>query len=302
MSAHQDVREGGTWTRSQRWKNDVLYLLARGSLAVLTRLPRRWLLAIGRGTGAAVRALLPRPLAVAEGNVARVFPAYSVEQRRALVRDVYRTLGEVLGETLALLGGAAPLQMTDEARRVFDDARREGRGVVFASAHLGPWESVAAGLVGAGIPLVALARESYDPRFMRLYERLRGARGVGVIYRGSVGAAARIVRTLRGNGVLGVPMDLRSRVPSIEAPFLGLPARTAVGPARIALRTRAAVIVGTAERVDGRLAVTARRLETRDLATGEAGERLLTERINEELSRRILAFPEAWPWMHPRWD
>ena len=54
-------------------------------------------------------------------------------------------------------------------------ARREGRGVLFPSAHLGPWERVAPSLVACGVPLVTLARESYDPRFSRLYERLRGA-------------------------------------------------------------------------------------------------------------------------------
>jgi KDO2-lipid IV(A) lauroyltransferase len=97
-------------------------------------------------------------------------------------------------------------------------------------------------------------------------------------------------------------MDLRSRVPSCDVPFLGEPAPTAVGPARIALRARAPVVVGTAA-PDGRggLVVSATRVPTGDLAVGDDAARELTARINDELSRRILAMPHAWVWMHERW-
>jgi lauroyl/myristoyl acyltransferase len=99
-------------------------------------------------------------------------------------------------------------------------------------------------------------------------------------------------------------MDLRSRVPSVVAPFLGRPASTAVGPARIALRTGAGVVVGTAAPVPGGVAsalsgglqITVTRIEL-----GDGGASALTARINDELSRRILAMPQGWVWMHPRW-
>ena len=112
----------------------------------------------------------------------------------------------------------------------------------------------------------------------------------------------RIVRTLKTGGVLGVPMDLRARVPSVDAPFLGHEAPTPVGPARIALRAHAPVVVGTvAPGKDGALVVSATRIQVDDLQPDPAGARTLTARINDELSRRILALPHAWVWMHPRW-
>jgi KDO2-lipid IV(A) lauroyltransferase len=98
-------------------------------------------------------------------------------------------------------------------------------------------------------------------------------------------------------------MDLRSRVPSIEAPFLGRSAATPVGPARIALRTGARVVVGTAAPgLDGALRITCTEIPTLDLdrEPGRDRERLLTERINAELTSRILALPEGWVWMHDR--
>jgi KDO2-lipid IV(A) lauroyltransferase len=151
--------------------------------------------------------------------------------------------------------------------------------------------------------LVTIARESYDPRFTRLYEDLRRRHGVGMVWRGTPNAAGRMLRTLRAGHVLGVPMDLRSRVASCEVLFLGHAAPTAVGPARLALRARAPVVVGTAAPgEEGGLVVTATRIETGDLAADEGGALELTRRINAELSDRILALPHAWVWMHDRWQ
>jgi KDO2-lipid IV(A) lauroyltransferase len=304
-SRGHDLRTGGVWTPFQRTKNDLLWVVAAVALATSQRLPLRALRVLGRVLGAVAHALAGPARRTALANVALVLPALDVRARQALVRRCFATLGESVGETVAVLGrsgGPPPLELTRQARAVLAEARGEGRGVIFASAHLGPWERVAASLAAAGVPLVALARESYDPRFSRVYERLRHAGGVRVIWRGTPGATARIVRAMRKGEVLGMPMDLRARVASIGAPFLGHEAPTALGPARIALRARAPVIVGTVTPGDdGAMVVSATRIPTDDLRPDPAGALTLTTRINDELSRRILALPHAWVWMHPRW-
>ncbi|MCL2724168.1 MAG: lysophospholipid acyltransferase family protein [Polyangiaceae bacterium] len=305
MVKRADRREGEPWTSTQRVKNDVLWLLARTALAASTHVPRRVLVRLGAALGAVAYHVLPSVRRTALENVARAFPELAPCARGALVRKTYATLGAHLGDVVAMLDPSRPLRplpFADGARACMIRAIAEGRGVVFASAHIGPWERVAASLVVRGVPLTVVAREAYDPRFTAIYDRLRGGRGVRAIYRGARGTAARLLRTLRRGEVLGIPMDLASRVPSIDVPFLGVPAPTAVGPARLALRTGAAVVVGTAAPAgDGHVVVTMTRITTADLDPTEAGERTLTARINEELSRRIRAMPEAWVWMHPRW-
>jgi KDO2-lipid IV(A) lauroyltransferase len=307
VTTSRDLRTGGRWTGLQRAKNHAVWLLATLALAGARPLPLAVLRMLGRALGRTAYGLASHTRRTALGNVARVFPEMDPGARHALVRRCFLTLGEALAETVALLGTTPlpALPLAAEARDVLDRAREEGRGVVFASAHLGPWERVAASLVAAGVPLVALGRESYDPRFSGLYARLRAAHGVRVVWRGGAGAAARILRTLRAGDVLGVPMDLSSRVPSCDAPFLGHVAPTPVGPARIALRARSPVVVGTAAPdglEGGGLVVTATRIDTAGLLPDEAGARELTARINAELSRRILAMPHAWVWMHERWS
>jgi Kdo2-lipid IVA lauroyltransferase/acyltransferase len=306
VNASRDLREGGRWTPAQRWKNHGLWLLAIVALAGIRLLPQGRLRTLGRALGRAAHACAWGARRTARDNVSRVFPTLGRREQRDLVLRCFVCLGELLADTVAMLRPGTtlhPLPLSEQARAVIEKARAEGRGVVFASAHLGPWERVAASLVAAGVPLVALARESYDPRFSRLYEKLRGAHGVRVVWRATPGAAARILRTLRGGGVLGVPMDLRSRVPSCDVPFLGSSAPTAVGPARIALRARAAVVVGTvAPGPDGSLRITATRIDSSGLGPDHAGALELTTRINAELSRRILALPHGWVWMHDRWS
>jgi KDO2-lipid IV(A) lauroyltransferase len=288
-----DVREGGSWTLAQRAKNDVLFVAASAAIAIARRVPERVLRVAGMGLGAIAWAILPHARRIALENVTRAFPELGDDERRRLVRRVYLRLGDELGGAVAMLDGAlAPLPFAPGALECLQDASKDGRGVLFASAHLGPWERVAATIVAAGVPFTVVAREAYDPRLTRLYESLRGARGVRIVWRGSPGATAGLLRTLRRGRVLGIPMDLASRVPSATVPFLGLPAATPIGPARLALRTGAAVVVGT---VDPTLAITTKRLDTAGLDA-----LALTERINDELSARIRAYPEAWVWMHER--
>jgi KDO2-lipid IV(A) lauroyltransferase len=305
-----DQRLGQTWSPLQRVKNGVLYRLAMTALALARALPLSALARAGRGLGVASYVVLRGPRETALANLARVYPAMPDGERRALVRRTFVTMGELLADAVALLRpgvrGGPLLALTPEARAVLDAARLEGRGVLFASAHLGPWERVAASLAAAGLPFAALARQSYDPRFSRLYERLRGARGIRLVWRSSAkGAhdARAVVRALRDGCVVGVPMDLRSRVASCETPFLGHPAPTPVGPAKIALRTGAAVVVGTvAPGPPGSpFVITATRIPSSDLGKDASAAAELTTRINHELSARIEALPHAWVWMHERW-
>lgn len=295
-----DIREGGRWSLAQRAKNDVLYLLIAGAIATIGRLPRRMLRAFGIGLGVVAHAVIPSARRIARANVARAIPELSEVERRALVARTYRNLGAHLGDAVAMLDPRRPaevLPFADGARERLEAAYREEHGVLFASAHLGPWERVAATIVETGLPFAVVAREAYDPRLTRLYDRLRGARGLRTIYRGASGAGTALLRVLRRGEILGVPMDLASRVPSIEAPFLGVPAKTPVGPAKLALRTGAAVVVAFATR---ELTVEVLRIRSDDLESSPDAERILTTRINDAISKAILSVPDAWVWMHHR--
>jgi KDO2-lipid IV(A) lauroyltransferase len=298
--ATRDVREGGAWSLAQRAKNDALFALASLALGATRGASSERIRAVARRFGGLVFSLAFGTRAKAIRNLLVAFPDMPEHERREIARRAFRNLAAHVAETITTLHTSrarlAPLAFPEASRTILHNALREGRGVVLPSAHLGPWERLAQTIVSCGFPLTAIVRESYDPRFDRLVRdaRLRG--GLETIARGASGASTRIVRTLKKNGVLGIPMDLATRAESVTAPLFGVPARTAVGAARIAIRTGAPVVVSTVETLpdSDKLAVTCTRL------AAARDEIELTARINEELSRRIRALPEHWPWMHDR--
>lgn len=282
------------------------YGLARIALAAARLVPARALPALGRALGLAVHALGRGPRELARANVARAMPDVPPADAHALVRACFARLGAELGRAVGSLDGRhlprPPALDAGSAARV-RDALAEGRGALFASAHLGPWEDVAARLVEEGFPFVAVARPPTEPRFAPLFSRLRDPRGVPTLLREGATAGLRVFRSLREGRLVGIPMDLKTRAPSALVPFLGGRAPTALGPARLALRARAAVLVGTvAPARDGALVVTVTRIPTDDLGDGDEDALELTKRLALELERRIRALPDAWPWMHPRFD
>jgi KDO2-lipid IV(A) lauroyltransferase len=287
-----DARDGAAWTPLQRLKNDLIYVAVTASLAAARRLPRGAIAAICRAIGAVAYAALGRERAAVR---ARLEAGLGDGVPPARVRRVFGAAAATLADTLALLDprerAGRSLALDPDARAAFQGALDEGRGVVFVTAHLGPWERLAALLAEEGFPVSAVARESYDPRLTSVYDRLRAPRGVRSIYRGRPGAAIAIARELRAGRAVGFLVDLPSRVPSVTARLFGGDAPMPVGPARIALARRAAVVVG-APTPDGRVAI--RRVPSGDLAPGPEGERALVARLARELDAHIRAHPDAW--------
>ncbi len=295
-----------TWTRRQRWKNDAIYAAAVAAVKLGLALPRGWLPHVGSLLGWAAHLLLPRVRRTTLANLALIHPDAAPAARRALARQVYRCLGRDLTDTVALLdpeeSPGRTLVLPRESHDVLTSALRRGRGVVYATCHLGPWERMAALLAAEGFPITTVARESYDQRFHPLlYERVRNKRNIEVIYRGDPGASFAIVRALRRGRVLGFLLDLPGRVTTRQVRWLGHPAPVAVGPARIALRTGSPIVVGTPAHLlgDDRLCVHIASLRADDLPPGDEGEAELTQRMADALSERIRSLPAHWPWMHP---
>lgn len=288
-----DLREGGQWTDRQRIKNDLVHALVRVGLGA-ARLAPYALLRVGCGAlGLLAYVVLGRE----RRRARRRLLALANGASRAIVLRAFLRAGDLLADTLALLDPSESpsrrLSLDPGSRQVFRAAFAEGRGVVFITAHLGPWERMAALLSAEGFPVATVARESYDPRLTRCYERLRSPRGVRSIYRGGLRAAFAMVRELAAGRALGFLVDLPGRVPCVQVAYLGEQRPFPVGPVRIALARRAAVVVGTASSVGERW-VRIERVVTADLGRGLAGERELTERIVELLGPRLAASPTEW--------
>ena len=133
-------------------------------------------------------------------------------------------------------------------------------------------------------------------------DRWRAAHGVRAIWRNRTNGSAvarGCLRALRDGRVLGLLLDQDlGDVPSVTAPFLGRPARVALGPAELALRAGAAVVAGFIGR-DG-ADPDAHRIHIDPLPL-DGGAPALALRMSNAIEAAIRRRPDEWVWLHDRW-
>ncbi|HEY6725767.1 MAG TPA: lysophospholipid acyltransferase family protein [Polyangiaceae bacterium] len=298
----RDVREGGRWSFWQRAKNAFILRLVRGALWAADRTPARALLRLGRSLGWSLYWLAPRLRARARARAAACFDR---ARAHALVRNSFVHMGENLCLSLLLRRpGIAPsdfVSLDATTENTLCEAVAAGRGVVFVSAHLGPFELLAARVAELGVRPAVVVRESYDPRLDACVDAHRTSHGLEVIHRGKPGAAARILRALRQGKPVGFLVDIESRVPSVRHDFLGRPSLIPLGPQRLCQLTGADLVVGTLRRRLGpglgRATSTLPHFDLTITRVPSAGEDELTYRVVRLVERAILRNPEDWPWL-----
>ena len=289
----------------KRARRYLRYLAVRGAVALVGLLPVELASRLGAALGTLAFAVARGERRKALASLARAFPELPPAEREALGRRAFAHLGAAACELACVRQlDAHPEARVDwlpEDRAVLDRALAAGKGVVFVTGHLGNWEVLARRMTLAGYPVTAIGKEASDPRTTALVADLRQRGGVGVLWRGAPGAARQMLKTLRGNGVLGILIDQDTKVQSVWAPFFGHLAKTPRAAADLVLRTGAVPVLGFALRT-GRARY---RLEMREVplpeGDGEAAVLDLTTRFNQGIEAFIRAHPEQWVWMHQRW-
>ena len=177
---------------------------------------------------------------------------------------------------------------------------REGKGLIFATGHIGVWDvsGHVAGLLG--LPLWSVFRPSPLPALNRLIERLRTGSGQTVVARKNV--LRTLLKVLGEGKVTGILADGGGKHSAVEAPFLGTAARTVASPALLHLATGAPIAVVAVLRT-GRMRYRLRVYDViRDAGTGDRERDLvaITTRVNAALTRGVAEAPEQWFWQSRR--
>lgn len=289
-----------------RFLDRLAYAGAWCVLKGLGLLPRWVARLLGRGIGFLVYVLHRRLRRVGRFNLELALPELSQKERRRLLRATFRHLGWLLAEFSQF-----PKYNRENIERVvvydgfenFREAARQGHGVLFLTAHFGPWELSSFAHALYGYPVRFLVRPLDNPLVDALINHYRCLNGnVAIDKKGSVRP---ILETLRAGDTVGILIDQNTTLEDgVFVDFFGIPACTTSGLARLALKTEAPVVPGFIL-WDTRLKKYRLRFEppvtlTR---TGDAERDLLENtarftRIIEEFVRR---HPEQWLWVHRRW-
>lgn len=291
---------------AKRLKRYLRYLAVRAAVSLVGLLPLGVAGALGERLGAWGFALAGGERRKALESLSRAFPALGAPAREALARQCFRHLGRAAFELACVQQiDSAPERWVEWPagdRAVLDGALARGRGVVFVSGHVGNWELLARRVALAGYSAHTIAKETSDPRLTRLVERFRQRGRLQSIWRGQDGAAKKMLRVLREGAILGLLIDQDTRVQSVFVPFFGHPASTPRAAADLALRTKAALVVGFCQRQEsGRYRIAMRELEVSRTEDAESDAVRLTAALTSEIEAAIRQAPAQWVWMHRRW-
>jgi KDO2-lipid IV(A) lauroyltransferase len=179
----------------------------------------------------------------------------------------------------------------------FHEAKRRGRGVLFATAHLGNWELSAFAHGMLTEPMNVIVRPLDNPLIDRVIETRRAGSGNRLFEKKDV--ARSILRALRDNQAVGILIDQNT---SLEegtfVDFFGVPACAGTAFAKLAAHSGATVIPGFAlwEEAERRYVL---RFYPPLAITGDAAED--TRRLQRQLESVIRQYPDQWLWIHRRW-
>lgn len=277
-----------------------------GLVRLYTRVaPRRLVLATGRLLGRLVGELDRRHLRIAVENLRRSFPDWDEARLWRSARGVYAHLGMLLLD-LVWMSGRTRREITAlvrvEGHEHVEAARARGRGVLFATAHIGSWEmcGVAHGWLSA--PMVAVARPLDNPLLDRRITAIREMSGNQVIDKRR--ALGQILRKLRRGEEVALLLDQNvQEQDGTFVEFFGRRAATTTSAALLHLKTGSPIVGGWIEVLPGGRYV----LRYEPLAAVEAGGTRAeqVERITQAITLMIEGWvrraPEQWLWIHKRW-
>jgi len=243
---------------------------------------------------------LPRLRRVAYGNLSIALPELSAARHREIVDGVFISIARVLvavAKFPAIRRDAVKQWIRCEGLEHVEAALRRGRGVLFATAHLGNWELSAYAHALLAAPMDIVVRPLDNPLLDALVERRRGLSGNRII--GKQEYARAILKALTANRAVGILVDQNSTADAgVFVDFFGVKACAGIGFAKLAARSGAAVIPGFAlwEKAEKRYVL---RFRPPVEITGDAARD--TQAVQSEIERAIREHPDQWLWIHRRW-
>jgi Kdo2-lipid IVA lauroyltransferase/acyltransferase len=284
----------------------VEYAVAWAFIKALEVLPRPLARAFAIALAWTVYLLHPRLRQVGMRNLALAFPEKSRRERVRILRGEFTSLGRQLAEVCHFpeytLENVSQVVVYDGFEN-YERAFARGKGVLFLTAHFGGWELSAFTHSLHGHWMHVVMRPLDNVYLDRLIQERRSMHGNKTVAKDNF--VRGLLAAMKAGEVVGILMDTNMTPPQGEfVDFFGIPACTASGLARIALRTDAAV-VPTFTIWDPALgkyrlrfdpAVTLIRTGD-DEADAIANTQVFTKIIEDYVRR----YPDQWLWVHRRW-
>ncbi len=281
-------------------RNGIEYGLALAALKSLEWVPRGAAVRLARQFVRLLDLAVPRLRRVAIRNLTMAMPGLDAGGRERVVDGVFHSIARMLA-TFARFPSIGRGRLADwircEGMEHVEAARKRGRGILFATAHLGNWElsAFAYGLLVE--PMHVVVRPLDNPYIDALVERRRGLSG-NVLIRKTDPARA-ILKALAANRAVGILIDQNASPESgVFVDFFGIPACAGTGFAKLAAHSGAAVLPGFALWSTAERRFILRFFPAVEMSGDAARD---TQAVQSVLEQVIREHPDQWLWVHRRW-
>ncbi len=267
---------------------------------LLEYFPRPVANGLGRLCGTALDRAIPRLRRIADRNLSLAYKDRDAAWRRKTIDGVFASIGRLL----VAFARFPKITKENVDRWIRYDgfehylkAKEAGRGVLFATAHLGNWELSAFAHALLTEPMNVVVRPLDNPLIDSIVETRRALSGNTLLSKRDF--ARSILHALRANQPVGILVDQNSSAENgAFLPFFGTPACANLTFAKLAARSGATVIPGFAiwNAKERRYVL---KFYPPVMITGDAVED--TRRIQNAIEAAIRETPDQWLWIHRRW-
>jgi Kdo2-lipid IVA lauroyltransferase/acyltransferase len=276
------------------------YWLALAIVQSLALAPRSLAFRLARFYSRVLDMAIPRLRRVGMRNLELAMPELEPGRRREIIDGVFRSIaGAVVAfaKFPSITKANVGEWIRYEGYEHFERALADGRGVLFATAHLGNWELSAFAHALMSAPMHVVVRPLDNARVDALVEARRALSGNRII--GKKDFARSILHALRNNEAVGILIDQNSGLDGgVFVNFFGIPACTGSAFTKLAARSGAAVMPGFAlwsEQEQKHIL----RFYPPVPMTGDVGRD--TQALHAHLESVIREYPDQWLWIHRRW-
>ena len=276
-------------------------------ICVLSRvfcvLPHKTAVRLGDLLGRVMWLVSKRRVDKAEQRCVRAL-GVGVTLARKIVLGSYRNIGRGVAETLRLPKVAPHIEkyVSLENREILQNALNAGKGAILLVGHLDNWE-YANIYLSRIFPMNVVAANQRDQRITDLLMKLRSLGGTHNVQKGQGLKGA--LRCLKNGEVLCILLDQDAKEHGVVVPFLGLPASTPLGIAKLAERFGSAVVpIHIVRNPDGftHTLTFEPPLCAPDGSPWGVNVETALRMCNDRISAWILEHPEQWLiWLYPRW-
>lgn len=248
---------------------------------------------------------------VGEANLRMALPELSASQRRQVIHDVWKNLGQTIAELTNLKalpevpkGSQQPGYSLEGWGEYVTPHLAPGQPGIFFTGHLANWELMPLIAAAHGLDFGFMYRAASNPLVDATLKKQRQANYEGDVKmfpKGAAGARAAYAHLSRG-GVLGLLVDQKLDT-GLSVPFFGQNAMTMDALASFALKFRCPVLPIHMKRLGpARLRVICDpALSLPQTGDKQADILALTTEMNRTLEGWIREQPGDWLWLHRRW-